>query len=126
MQVEVLTYAPTEFYHCQHCELVWDGVGLGRPIRAEQRAAGLPPDLQTDYQALADWVADARRRYGERLQVRVVDVASVQGVIAAIRHRVRRFPAFIVDGRERIIGFDRARLEAALAERLGSTRRVSV
>jgi hypothetical protein len=50
----------------------------------------------------------------------------VQGVIAAIRHRVRRFPAFIVDGRERIIGFDRARLEAALAERLGSTRRVSV
>ena len=118
MQVEILTYAPTEFYHCQHCEFVWDSLGVGRRIRDEQRGAGLPPELQAEYTAIADWVAEASARYGNRLTVRVVDVASVEGVIKAVRHRVRRFPAFVIDGRERIAGFDRDRLNAALERRL--------
>lgn len=118
MQVEILTYAPTEFYHCQHCEIVWDSVGWGQHIRAEQRQTGLPSDLQAEYTAIADWVADAHRRYGDVLNVKVVDVASIEGVFKAIRYRARRFPAFVLDGGERIIGFDRQRLDAALAQRL--------
>ena len=119
MQVEVLTYAPTEFYHCQHCEIVWQEVGLGQRVRAEQRNVGLPFDLQAEYQAISDWAALAHQQYGQRLQVKLVDVASIEGVIKVIRHRVRRFPTFIVDGSERIIGFDKERLDAVLGERLG-------
>jgi hypothetical protein len=118
MMVEILTYAPTEFYHCQHCEVVWDQVGFGPKIGAEQRSAALPADLQAEYEAISDWVGDALRRYGERLQVKVVDVASVEGVFKAVRHGARRFPAFIVDGQQRIVGFDRRQLDAALAQRL--------
>ena len=114
MQVEILTYAPTEFHHCQHCEVVWDSVGFGQRIRAEQRDAGLPPDLQAEYAAISEWVAEAQQRYGRRLQVKVVDVASVEGVFKAVRYRARRFPAFIIDGRERIVGFDPEQLDAAL------------
>jgi hypothetical protein len=117
VKVEILTYAPTEFYHCQHCEFVWDSVGFGKPIRAEQRSAGLPPDLQAEYAAIAEWVASAHARFGEQLRVDVVDVASLEGVVKAIRHRARRFPAFIVDGRERIVGFDPERLNAILERR---------
>lgn len=120
MQVEILAYAPTEFYHCQHCEMVWDSVGFGGRIRKEQRAAALPADLQAEFTAIADWVAEAHARYGDRLQVKVVDVASIEGVIESLRHRTRRFPAFVIDGAERIIGFDPQRLDAALAQRLGS------
>jgi hypothetical protein len=117
--VEILAYAPTEFYHCQHCEIVWDSVGFGKRIRAEQRGNALPADLQAEFTAISDWVAEAFQRYGEHLQVKVVDAASVEGVIKAVRHRARRFPAFIFDGRERIIGFDRHRLDEALAQRVG-------
>lgn len=124
MQLEILTYAPTEFYHCGHCEVVWRDVGIGARIRAEQRAAALPSDLQAEYAAIADWVAEAVGRYGDALQVQVVDVASVEGVLKAVRHRARRFPTFIVDGCERISGFDAERLDAALARR--STHSVSV
>ena len=46
VRLEVLAYAPTEFFHCQHCEVAWQGIGLGSKIRAEQRSSGLlPPDL---------------------------------------------------------------------------------
>ncbi len=120
MQVEILTYAPTDFYQCQHCEFVWGSVGFGQRVRAEQRETALPTDLQAEYAAIADWLAEAHARYGERLQVTVVDVASVEGVFKAIRHRARQFPAFVFDGSESIIGFDRQRLDAALAQRLGS------
>jgi len=57
-------------------------------------------------------------RFGDRLQFSVVDVASVEGLVKSIRHRARRFPAFIVDGRERIIGFDPEQLNAVLERRL--------
>lgn len=117
--VEILAYAPTEFYHCQHCEAVWHHLGVGQGVHAEQRASALPPDLQAEYAAIVDWVRAASERYGPRLSFRVVDAASAEGVWKSLRYRVRRFPAFIVDG-ERIAGLDRPRLDAALEARVGA------
>jgi hypothetical protein len=74
--------------------------------------------LQQEYGAISDWVREAFDRYGDRLSVKVVDAASIEGVFKAIRHRSRRFPAFIIDGQERLIGFDRKKLDAALEQRL--------
>ncbi len=118
VRVEILAYAPTEFYHCQHCEIVWGHVGLGDRIRADQRQSNLPSDLQAEYATISAWVRQAFDRYGERLTVKVVDVASIAGLYKSIRYRSRRFPAFIIDGEERVLGFDRERLDAAVAKRL--------
>jgi hypothetical protein len=115
--IEILAYAPTEFYHCQHCEIVWGHIGLGERLHREQRATALPADLQAEYAAISDWVARAFDRYGDKLTVRVVDAASIEGLIKSIRYRVRRFPAFITGG-IRIVGFDAARIESAVAEQL--------
>jgi hypothetical protein len=117
-QVEILAYAPTEFYHCQHCEIVWGHLGLGERLHAEQRKNALPADLQAEYAAISDWVQGAFDRYGERLTVKVVDAASIEGLYKAIRYRARQFPAFVIDGRERILGFNPDRLNAALETRL--------
>jgi hypothetical protein len=119
LRVEILAYAPTEFFHCQHCELVWNQVGLGARVHQEQRRSGLlPADLEAEYAAVSDWAYDAAGRYGDRLSIKVVDAASLEGVVKALRHRVRRFPAFVVGGQKLAAGFDRERLDAALAERL--------
>jgi hypothetical protein len=121
-QVEILAYAPTEFYHCQHCEIVWDHLGLGERLRADQRKSALPDDLQAEYAAISDWAQQAFDRYGDRLTVKVVDAASIEGLYKAVRYRARRFPSFIIDGQERLVGFDRARLDTLLAERLEERR----
>ncbi len=118
-QVEILAYAPTEFYHCQHCEIVWGHLGLGERLHREQRSSALPDDLQAEYAAISEWARRAFDRYGDRLKVKVVDAASIEGLYKAIRYRARRFPAFIIGGADRIIGFDPDRLDAALAQRLG-------
>ena len=120
--IEILAYAPTEFYHCQHCEVVWNHLGLGDRLHREQRASALPDDLQAEYAAISDWVRRAFDRYGDRLTIKVVDAASIEGLIKSIRYRARRFPAFIIGGHERIIGFDPVRLDAALSRRLAGVQ----
>ncbi len=124
VRVEILTYAPTEFRHCQHCELVWDQFDFNKQAHAEQRESALPPDLMAEYEAITDWARGAREQFGERLVFQLTDAASLEGFVKALRHRSGTFPTFIIDGQERIAGFDPARLDAALRRRLedGGTR----
>jgi hypothetical protein len=114
VRVEVITYAPTVFAHCQHCELTFGHAGLGEKIRREQARESLPEDLRHEYQAVSAWVHGLRERFGDRLSIKVVDVASVEGVWKAFRHRLRRYPAVVIQGERRYVG----------AEDLDEARRV--
>ncbi len=119
-QIEIITYAPTEFYHCQHCEIVWNHLDFGQKLHAEQRSAPLPADLQAEYSAISHWAQAAFQRYGERLTIKVIDAVSIEGFFKSLRHRTRHFPVFIVNGTERINGFVLAELDRALARHLGT------
>jgi len=108
VRVEIIAYAPTAFYHCQHCEVVFDEAGVGRRIHDEQLAGALPDDLLHDYQALSDWARALAESYCGRVVVKVIDAASVEGFYKSLRHRVRRYPAVVVEGRDSCIGLDAA------------------
>lgn len=118
--VDVIAYAPLVFFHCQHCEVTFQEVGLGERLRRAEAAEALPDDLAREYQALSDWVHALLERHGPRLKVRVVDAASIEGFIASIRHRVTRYPAVIVDGRDKRIGADFASLDPLIDRRVAA------
>ena len=118
VQVEIIAYAPTAFYHCTHCEIVWNQTGFSRNVRAEQLQSGLPEDLAVEYQAVSDWVRRIFSRHGQGIVVKVIDAASVEGFLKTARHRLRTFPAVIVDGRERFSGTDFAAADQAIDRRL--------
>jgi glutaredoxin len=117
-EVEIIAYAPTEFFHCMHCEMVWGALD-GFDWHAEQRESSLPPDLQKEYDAIGQWVTEAGQQYGDRVHFRLVDAASIQGFIKSIRHGSRKFPVFVIDGSERLSGFQREELDKVLARHLG-------
>jgi hypothetical protein len=104
--VEVITYAPTVFYHCQHCELTFREMGIGERLRRQEAAESLPDDLSREFQALSDWVHALLDRHGRRVRVKVIDAASIEGFFASLRHRAHRYPAVIVGGGERRFGPD--------------------
>lgn len=114
VKVEVVTYAPTVFAHCQHCELTFGQAGLGRAMHREQAAQSLPEDPRREYSAVSEWVHELRERFGDRLRFKIVDVASIEGVWKAFRHRLRRYPAVLVQGERRYVG----------VQDLGEARRV--
>jgi hypothetical protein len=102
--VEILAYAPTAYYHCMHCEVAWREMGKSNRVQQEQLESSLPEDLAREYQAVSDWVREIFSTYGDRLIVKVIDAASVEGVFKSLRYKTRRFPAVIVEQEFRFSG----------------------
>ena len=98
-----------------HCESLYDLGGLGQKVHTNIRSQ-YPSDLLEDERRLADWVWELCDRYGDRLLIRVIDPQSGLGFYKCLRHWVRRYPAFIIGGRKRYVGWDREELEAVLQE----------
>src|SRR5574337_1099366 len=118
--VEVLTYAPTAFFHCHHCEVVWQQIGASESQHREQLEASLPDDLKQQYQQISDWVRAMRAAHGRNVQFKVVDAASVEGWYKSVRYRVRRYPAVVVDGIEKYVGTDFGQATALIERRLAA------
>lgn len=116
--VEIIAYAPTAFYHCTHCEVAWREMGKSNRVHEEQLESSLPEDLQREYLIVSDWVKEMFRVHCDRLVVKVIDAASVEGVVKSLRYNARRYPAIIVNRRGRFVGKD------ALAQAAGEISRL--
>jgi hypothetical protein len=121
LRVEVITYAPTVFYHCQHCELTFQQMGLGDRLHRKEARDALPDDLREEFHALSDWVHRVNERHGERVRMRIVDAASIEGFWKSLRHRAHRYPAVIIGRNHRVIGADVETLDAELERHLVSS-----
>ena len=118
VSLQVIASLPTSFFHCQGCVQVFAQVGMGAKARDEELAR-YPADIREDAARLAEWMAALADRYAERIRIRVIDPQSPEGLYRSLRHWVRRYPTFLVGG-EKIIGWDRARLEQALERHLAA------
>ncbi|MCX7706863.1 MAG: hypothetical protein N2204_02515 [Anaerolineae bacterium] len=102
--IEIIAYAPTAFYHCTHCEVAWRAYGMTNRLHDEQVASSLPNELAADYQAVSDWVHQVLRRYCDRVMVKVIDAASLEGFFKTLRYRVHRYPAVVIGKAARFAG----------------------
>ncbi len=102
--VEVLAYAPTAFYHCTHCEVAWREMGASNRIHEEQTETSLPRDLLTDYQTLSDWVKEVFSSWGDRVLVKIIDAASLEGFYKSVLYNAHRYPAVILEHQKPILG----------------------
>jgi hypothetical protein len=118
LRVQVVTYAPTIFRHCQHCEVAFEGVGFAERIRQNEAKDALPDDLAEEYQRVSDWVHGLLQLYGPRVAITVIDAASIEGFWTSLRRGVRRYPAVIVDGRRTASSSDLQAVEAEIESRL--------
>jgi hypothetical protein len=116
--VQIITYTPTVFYHCQHCEVTFSQTGVGSAVHKEQSHSALPDDLRQEFHILSDSVHDLVHRYGDHIAVKVIDAASMEGFFKSLRHRVRKYPAVIVNGRHKREGIDVASLEPVIKEHM--------
>ena len=120
LTVEIIAYAPTQYFHCQHCELVWDRAQIDgvKKFHADALETSIPPEMMQEYQSLSDWVRSTVQRYGGRVTFRVVDAASVEGVWKTLRYGVRKYPAFVIEGKDKLTGTNFAQVEARINQHL--------
>jgi len=116
--VEIVTYAPTIFFHCQHCEVAFGQTGIGERLHRDQARESLPENLRAEFAQVADWAHRLLDRHGRRIQIRVIDAASLQGFWKSLRHGTRTYPAVIVDGQECYAGASLAVAELEIEQRV--------
>lgn len=120
-QVRLEVIAPTfeGLGICTSCELVLAGAGVGTNP-ATRALEEYPKDWQDDYQRLTDWVYNLADHYGERLAIKVIDPQSPEGLLKSLRYRIRRYPTFVIDGKDKVVGWQQEQLKTALNSRLSS------
>src|SRR4030042_6348365 len=113
VRVDVISPWPEAWGLCTACEMVMAQADMGRSP-GERGLEDLPAAWQEEAQRLSVLLTALAQRYGERIAIRLWDPRSLQGMWESIRHGVRRYPTFIVDGRRRIPGWNITALEQAL------------
>ena len=120
VEVVIVAYAPTVFYHCQHCEIAFGRTSVGESVHREQANAALPDDLRDQFQDISNWVHELAERFGDRIRVKVVDAASIEGVFKSLRYGVHKYPAVIVAGQDKQIGTDFQTLTPVIEKRVAA------
>jgi hypothetical protein len=87
--------------------------GIGDQVRQEIMKE-YPTDMLEEHIRLSDWVVELVQQYGPEVRIRVIDPQSGLGLWKSLRHRVRKYPTFIINGREKCSGWDKESLDAAI------------
>jgi hypothetical protein len=117
VSVQVIAPVLTNFFHCMHCEQVFDRAGIGQQVHQEELEQ-YPKEVRQEAARLTDWLLDLSHHYGDLIHIRVIDPQSPEGLLKSVRYGVRKYPTFIVEGREKVVGWDQATLDAILQARL--------
>jgi len=111
--LEIVSKVLTTFDQCRHCEIFFDQAGLNKTFHQNEMNE-YPPDLKEEYVKLSDWIRELRRLYKHRLLIKLIDIQSPLGIYKALRHRIRAYPTFIIEGKETYAGWDKNHLEDLL------------
>ncbi len=113
VRLEVIAPTVQQPGMCSPCELILSEAGVSQNP-AERAIDEYPQDWQDDYERLTHWVYDFADRYGDRVLIKVIDPQSPEGLLKSVRYWIRKYPTWVVNGRKRVVGWDREALEAAL------------
>ena len=111
--LEIVTKVISSFGQCRRCKILFDEAGFDQKFHQKEMDE-YPADLKEEYTKLSDWIRELTRLYKHRLLIRVIDVQSPLGIYKSLRHRIRAYPAFIVEGKETYTGWDKGQLESLL------------
>lgn len=111
--LEIVTQVLTSYDHCRHCEIFFAQAGLDKKFH-QKEVNEYPPELKEEYVKLCEWMKELTRLYKHRLLVKLIDVQSFLGIYKSLRHGIRKYPSFIIEGKEVYTGWDKDQVEALL------------
>ncbi len=118
LQLQVLMPIPTVFRQCLACEAV--SASMVGDFARQEMLREYPTEFLEEFDRLMRWISELTLRFGPALQVRVVDPQSLEGLWKCLRYGIRRYPAFILPGGRKVVGWEWDALEQALREMTGS------
>ncbi len=108
--LDVISPIPEGWGICLSCEMLMARANLDEAPYARGRDE-YPAEWLEDFYRLSNVVMELADRYGDSIRIQIWDPRSVQGLIKSLRHWVRRYPTFIVQGQNKVTGWDLGQLE---------------
>jgi hypothetical protein len=118
--LEIVTRVMTFYDPCHRCAILFDEAGLQKEL-TQKTMGDYPQDLRKEFIDLSDWIRELTRLYKHRLRIRLIDAQSPLGMYKSLRHWIRNYPAFIVERKEKFVGWDKDRLEDLLDDYIQSS-----
>jgi len=115
VHVDVISPLPEGWGICLSCEMLMARANLDQAPH-ERGLDEYPPEWQEDFQHLSDVVMNLSNRYQDSIFIQLWDPRSLQGLIKSIRYWVRRYPTFIVEGQNKVTGWDVEQLEQFIVD----------
>ncbi len=115
--LEIVTRVMTTLGHCRHCEVLFEEADIAQKLH-QRDMNEYPQDLVDEYLRLSDWLKELRHLYQHRLLIKIIDVQSLLGIFKSLRHRIRNYPTFIIEGKEVYTGWNRDQLETLLDKQI--------
>jgi hypothetical protein len=109
ISVEIITHVLTVFGHCNRCKLIFAQNGFEKKV-INEALAEYPNDLQEELRHLSEWISELTRLYRHRIRITVIDAKSLAGLYKCLRYGLRTYPAFIINKKDRMAGWDRDKL----------------
>jgi hypothetical protein len=96
------------------------GSGLPRAVGDARRGRGPgPSDIGSDDAfRLLQMLDRLREEFDRRVAVHLIEPLSLAWLVRVLRHRPRRYPAFVIAGRVAVAGLDEAALRRAVSSAL--------
>ena len=115
IRLEIVTNVITHYDHWRHGETLFVEAGLDQKFH-QRETDEYPLELKEEYLRLSDWIRELAQLYKHRLFIQLIDVQSPLGIYKSLRHWIRKYPTFIVEGQETYTGWDKRQLESLLVK----------
>jgi hypothetical protein len=115
VSLDIVAHVPATPACCCACSTVFKNSGFEDEVNREILLE-YPESLREEYARLSTWIGEIATLYRETVRIRIIDATSAAGLYKAVRHWLRTYPAFIVDKRHVLSGWDPNRLRDILDE----------
>jgi len=105
VNVEVIAPLISGVRHCRHCQPFLEDAGISTPVQQEELGS-YPEAMWQDYTRLSNLVRNLVGRYGDQIRIVLIDPHTPMGFVKCVRHWIRQYPTFIVNGRAKYVGWD--------------------
>jgi hypothetical protein len=111
--VEVISPMVTTLGHCTRCGLVFRESGVEDKANFEALQE-YPKEFREDSLRLSALIDGLVQTYRHRIHIQLISAQSFYGLYKLIRHRIRKYPAFVVNSRDVCTGWKRESIEELL------------
>lgn len=101
VKVEILSFFPTFYSICKGCQLAISASGFHL---TSEMFKEYPDNMKESYKEICNLAFNLSNYFGNHIKISAIDISTPKGIWKSLRYKIKKYPAFIINGKYKIIG----------------------